>query len=107
MGCEEGSRVTWRVKGKVSQLPFWCFAVLIFKTELLTLAATCLVLGRGQGGEGFDEPSTLEGSLAVGGDHSGQGSAVGFARLAAGLLLPHGFPSQVTGDHAGGSLGRL
>lgn len=31
--------------------------------------------------------STLEGSLAVGGDHSGQGPAVGFARLAAGLLV--------------------
>ena len=29
------------------------------------------------------------------------------ARLAARLLLPHGFPSQVTGDRAGGGLGWL
>ena len=80
---------------------------MILKTELLPLAATRLVLGRGQEGKGSDEPSTLEGSLAVGGDHSGHGPAVGFARLATGLLLPHGFLSQVTGDHAGGNLGRL
>ena len=50
MGCEEGSRVTWIVKSKVSQLPFWCFAVLILKSELLPLTVACLVLGRG--GEG-------------------------------------------------------
>ena len=80
---------------------------MILKTEPLPLAATCLVLGRGEGGEGSDEPSALEGSLAVGGDHSGQGPTVGFARLATELLLSHGFPSQVRGDHAGGSLGRL
>ena len=112
MGCEEGSRVTWRVKGKVSQLPFWCFAILIFKTELLTLAATCLVLGRGGEGrrgnrEVSDEPSVLEGSLAAGDGYSGWGPAVRFARLASRLLLPHGLQSQVTGDHAGGGLGRL
>lgn len=49
----------------------------------------------------------MKGSLAAGGGHSGRGPAVGFARLAAGLLLPHSFPSQVTGDRAGGGLGRL
>ena len=107
MGCEEGSHVTWIVKSKVSQLPFWCFAVLILKTELPPLAATCLVLGRGgEGrrgdGEGSNEPSVLEGSLAAGGGHSGWGPAVHFARLATRLLLPHGLQSQVTGDDAGG-----
>lgn len=58
--------------------------------------------GRGEE-EGSDEPSALEGSLEAGGGHSGWGPAVGFARL----LLPHSFPSQLTGDHAGGGLGRL
>ena len=53
MGCEEGSQVTWIVKSKVSQLPFWCFAVLILKTELPPLAATCLVLGRGREERGW------------------------------------------------------
>lgn len=112
MGCEEGSRVTWRVKGKVSQLPFGVLLFLIFKTELLTLAATCFVLGeegreeRGWGGI-LIEPSILEGSLAAGDGHSGWGPAVRFARLASRLLLPHGLQSQVTGDHAGGGLGRL
>ena len=33
-----------------SQLPFWCSAILILKTELLPLTAVCLVLGRGGGG---------------------------------------------------------
>ena len=49
----------------------------------------------------------MKGSLAAGGGHSGRGPAVGFARLAAGLLLPHSFLSQVTCDRAGGGLGRL
>lgn len=46
----------------------------------------------------------MEGSLAAVGGHSGRGPTVGFARL---LLLPHGFPSQVIGDRAGGGLGRF
>ena len=91
---------------------FCCFDI---KNQTASLDCSLLGLGerRGREGtgqgeeEGSDEPSALEGSLAVGGDHSGQGPAVGFARLATGLLLPHGFLSQVTGDHAGGSLGRL
>ena len=112
MGCEEGSCVTWIVKSKVSQLPFWCFAVLILKTELLPLAATCLFLGRGgEGrrgdGEVSDEPSVLERSLTAVVVTQDGGPAVRFARLATRLLLPHGLQSQVTGDHAGGGLGRL
>ena len=78
------------------------------------MTAVSLVLGRGgEGGtalgekENSDEPSALEGSLEAGGGHSGRGPAVGFARLAARLLLPRSFLSQVTGDRAGGSLGRL
>ena len=104
--CGSDSRVGF------SQLPFWCFAVLILKTELPPLAATCLVLGRGRegrrgDGEGSNEPSVLEGSLASDGGHSGWGPAFHFARLATRLLLPHGLQSQVTGDDAGGGLGRL
>ena len=100
--------MTWIVKSKVSQLPFWCFAVLILKTELLPLAATCLFLGRGgEGrrgdGEVSDEPSVLERSLTAVVVTQDGGPAVRFARLATRLLLPHGLQSQVTGDHAGGS----
>lgn len=43
--------------------------------------------------EDSDEPSALEGSLEAGGGHSGRGPAVGFARLAARLLLPRSFLS--------------
>lgn len=49
----------------------------------------------------------MEGSLAAGGGHSGREPGVGFARLAARLLLPHGFPSQVTSDGASKGLGRF
>lgn len=50
-------------------------------------------------------PRALEGSLVAGGDHSGRGAGVGFVGLATRLLLPHGFPSQATGDHASGCWG--
>ena len=104
--CGSDSRVGF------SQLPFWCFGV---KNRTASLDCSLLGLGERKGREGTgrgqeegsDEPSALEGSLAAGGGHSGRGPAVGFARLAAGLLLPHSFPSQVTGGRAGGGLGRL
>ena len=79
---------------------------MILKTQLLLLAAACSLSGRGRRG-GSDEPSASGGSPAAGGGHSGRGPGVGLARLAARLLLPHGFPSQVTGDRAGGGLGWL
>ena len=88
---------------------------MILKNRTASLDCSLLGLGErwgregtGQGEEeGSDEPSALKGSLAAGGGHSGRGPAVGFARLAARLLLPRSFLSQVTGDRAGGSLGRL
>ena len=81
---------------------FCCFDI---KNQTVSLDCSLLGLGerRGREGtgrgeeEGSDEPSALEGSLEAGGGHSGWGPAVGFARLAARLLLPHSFPSQVTG----------
>ena len=95
-----------------SFLVFCCFDI---KNQTASLDCSLLGLGerRGREGtgqgeeEGSDEPSALEGSLAAGGGHSGRGPAVGFARLAAGLLLPHSFLSQVTCDRACGGLGRL
>ena len=91
---------------------FCCFDI---KNQTVSLDCSLLGLGerRGREGtgrgeeEGSDEPSALEGSLEAGGGHSGWGPAVGFARLAARLLLPHSFQSQVTGGRAGGGLGRL
>lgn len=50
-------------------------------------------------------PRALEGSLVAGGGHSGRGPGIGFVGLANRLLLPHGFPSQVMGDHAVGRWG--
>ena len=61
--------------------------------------------GKGRGGAGLLVPRALEGSPVAGSGHSGWGPGVGFVGLATRLLLPHGFPSQVTGDHAAGCWG--
>ena len=98
-----------------SGIPSTSFCCFDIKNRTASLDCSLLGLGerRGREGtgqgeeEGSDEPSALEGSLAAGGGHSGRGPAVGFARLAAGLLLPHSFLSQVTCDRACGGLGRL
>lgn len=82
-----------------SQLPFWCFTVLILKNPTASIGCSLLSLGQGKEGRGSEKPSASEGSLAAGGGPSGRGPAGGFVRLAARLLLAHGFPSQVTGDH--------
>ena len=63
--------------------------------------------GRRGDGEVSDEPSDLERSLTAVVVTQDGGPAVRFARLATRLLLPRGLQSQVTGDHAGGGLGRL
>lgn len=101
-GMAAGARVA-RSKERGSQVPFWCFAVLIEKNP--TASACCglpSLWGLGVGGS--KEPSA-SGSLVAGGGHSGWGPSVGFAGLAT-RLLPCGFPSQVTGDHAAGALER-
>lgn len=46
-------------------------------------------------------------NLVAGGGHSALGLCVGFARLTATRLLPHGLESQVAGDRAAGGLGRV